>query len=66
MATFDDETLLTTVQAGARLGISDQRVRVLIKEGRLPATKIGGRWLIKESDLDAVRDRRPGRPYDDK
>jgi len=27
-----------------------------------PATEVGGIWLIKQSDLDLVKDRKPGRP----
>jgi excisionase family DNA binding protein len=54
--------LLTAKQAAKILGVDDSRVRVLIREGRLPAQKIGRDWIIMEPDLELVKDRRPGRP----
>ena len=51
--------LLTTQEAGKRLGISPLRVRQLILNGRLPASKFGRDWVIQEKDLKKVRDRRP-------
>jgi excisionase family DNA binding protein len=49
-------------QAGEILGVHHTRVKVLIREGRLPAQKIGGAWIIFEKDLEKVKDRKPGRP----
>ncbi|HYF48883.1 MAG TPA: helix-turn-helix domain-containing protein [Planctomycetota bacterium] len=54
--------LLTTEQAAERLGVSPQRVRMLIKEERLPATRLGRDWLVNEKDLKLVAVRKPGRP----
>ena len=54
--------LLTTKQAEERLGVNDRRVTALIREGRLPAEKVGRDWLIREKDLAKVKDRRTGRP----
>jgi excisionase family DNA binding protein len=54
--------LLTAKQAAQILGVDDSRVRVLIREGRLPAQKIGRDWIILEPDLEFVKDRKPGRP----
>ncbi len=56
------EGYLTTTQAGERLGIKRARVIALITSGRLPAKKIGNTWLIREKDLDLVKNRKPGRP----
>lgn len=53
---------LTTPQAAEQLGISTRRVRALIAAGRVPAERLGRDWIIAEPDLDAVRDRKPGRP----
>jgi excisionase family DNA binding protein len=53
---------LTTQQAAKRLGISDVRVRQLVREGRLPATLFGRVFMIREADLKAVGHRKPGRP----
>jgi excisionase family DNA binding protein len=54
--------LLGTKEASERLAISQQRIQALIKIGRLPAEKVGRDWLIKEADLERVRNRQIGRP----
>jgi excisionase family DNA binding protein len=54
--------LLNAKQAAEILGVHHSRVRVLIREGRLPAQKIGRDWIIMEPDLELVKDRKPGRP----
>ena len=54
--------LLTAKQAAEILGVHHSRVRVLIREGRLPAQKVGRDWVIMEPDLELVRVRKPGRP----
>jgi excisionase family DNA binding protein len=58
---------LTTKQAAAMLDVSPQRVRVLIRSGRLKAKMIGegnrATYLILREDLEAVRHRKPGRPH---
>ena len=53
---------ISSKDAAARLKISVRRVQELIKKGRLPATMIGGVYLIQERDLALVRNRKPGRP----
>lgn len=54
---------LTAKQAAERLEVNDSRIRQLIISGRLPAEKYGNLWLIEESDLELVADRKPtGRP----
>jgi hypothetical protein len=41
--------VITVTQAGARLGLSGARVRVLISQGRIAAVKITPRmWLVRE------------------
>ena len=54
--------ILTVKQATQILKISDRRVRQLILDGRLPATKFANAWMIKKKDLEKVQDRKPGRP----
>jgi excisionase family DNA binding protein len=54
--------LLTTKEAAEKLGVGYVRVNQLIKEGRLPAEKMGRDYFIKESNLKLVEDRKPGRP----
>ena len=52
-----------TVAAAKRLDITTGRIRQLILAGRLKAEKVGRDWLILPADLDAIRDRKPGRPW---
>ena len=54
--------LLTTNEAAEKLGVSVRRVQALITNGALPASKLGRDYVIKESDLELVKDRKPGRP----
>ena len=53
---------LTTKEAAERLGVTVRRVNELITSGRLPAARFGRAYMIKESDLKLVEDRKPGRP----
>lgn len=53
---------LTVAEAADALGVSPQRVRQLIAAGRLKAEKKGRDWFIEPPDLEAVRERKPGRP----
>ena len=57
--------MLTTEQAAILLGVTPARVRVLIREGRLPAQSFGRAHMIDEGDLKLVADRKPGRPRKD-
>lgn len=54
--------LLTTKQVAERLGVTSKRVQAMIRDERLPAQKFGRDYMIKESDLKLVEDRKPGRP----
>jgi len=57
------EGLITTKEAAEKLNVSVGRIRQLVAEGRLPAVKVGQTNLVKESDLELVKDRkRTGRP----
>jgi excisionase family DNA binding protein len=55
-------SLITTKEAADRLGVSVRRVQALITSGTLPAQKFGRDYLIDESDLQLVENRKPGRP----
>ena len=47
---------LTTEQVAERLGISDGRVRQLIRAGALPyARRVGGAYLLRPEDVDAFK-----------
>jgi excisionase family DNA binding protein len=54
--------LISSAEAAERLGVHITRVQVLIREGRLPAQKIGRTYVVNEDDLKLVEDRKPGRP----
>lgn len=59
------DRLITTQQAAEELGVTSVRVRAMIRAGQIPAERIGRDYLIKESDLNLVRNRKPGRPRKD-
>jgi len=61
---FMDE-LLTTLEVAERLGVTAGRVRQMIVDGQLPATKMGRDNFIRESDLKLVERRKVGRPPKD-
>ena len=44
---------LTVEEVAKQLGLSEYRVRELIREKQIRATKIG-QWRVKPEDLDAV------------
>lgn len=56
------DELLTTQQAAERLGVTAGRVRQMVADGVLPATRMGRDNFIRVSDLKLVEDRKPGRP----
>lgn len=60
---MDLNEVVSAEQAADVLGISPGRVRVLIRAGRLPASKFAGRWVVQRDDLQFVQERRPGRPH---
>ncbi|HYG10354.1 MAG TPA: helix-turn-helix domain-containing protein [Pyrinomonadaceae bacterium] len=58
----DETKLLSVKQAAAALGVNRQRVQQLIESKRLPAQKVGAYYVIREIDLELVRERKAGRP----
>ncbi len=46
--------MLTVPEAARRVGKNAETVRRWIREGRLPATKVGTQHVIDEADLDAL------------
>jgi len=57
--------LLSLPQAASALGLSSSRIQALVAQGRLPASKIGGRWLIERAAVDRRRREESlrGRPF---
>lgn len=56
---------LTTKEVADKLGVTIRRVQAMIESGRLPATKFGRDYMIREKDLKLVEDRKAGRPRKD-
>ena len=54
--------IISTADAAKRLGVTQSRVQKMIAAKRLKAIKVGREWLIDPKDLDAVKDRKVGRP----
>ncbi len=56
--------IVNVKEAAQRLGVTVQRVCVLLRAGRLRGQKHSGVWLIQRRDLEAFaqKERKPGRP----
>jgi excisionase family DNA binding protein len=54
--------IISTAEAAKRLGVTPDRVRKMIEAKRLKAMKVGREWLIDPKDLEAVKERKVGRP----
>jgi len=54
--------IIGTAEAAKRLNVTVSRVLKMIEAKRLKATKFGNVWMIDPKDLDAVKDRKVGRP----
>jgi len=54
--------LISVTEAAKRLNVTSTRVRAMISGGRLKATKVGNVWVINPKDLEAVKNRKVGRP----
>lgn len=52
---------LTTTEAASRLGISRQRLAVLIRDGRIGSVRFGRVHQVRASDLAKVTKLKPGR-----
>ncbi len=53
---------LTTKQASEILGVSRRRVIAMIEQGKLKAKKFSNVYVILQNDLEAVKNRKNGRP----
>jgi excisionase family DNA binding protein len=58
--------LLTTKEVAEKLGVTVRRVQAMINDRRLKAEKLGRDYVIKEADLEAVKERKAGRPINKK
>ncbi|MBV8086459.1 MAG: helix-turn-helix domain-containing protein [Chloroflexi bacterium] len=46
--------LLSIAEAAARLGMTPARLRDLARQGKLPASKHAGRWLVESATLEQL------------
>jgi len=50
-----DKQFLSTADAAERLGYTVQHTRLLIREGKLAATKFGRDWLVERQAVERLR-----------
>lgn len=53
---------LNTKQAAEKKGVSIRRIQALITKGQLKAERFGRDYMIRESDLDKIKQGTVGRP----
>jgi len=53
--------IYTTTEVAATLGVSNRRVLAIAKNRRVGVQK-GKMWLFTESEVNKMRNRKPGRP----
>jgi excisionase family DNA binding protein len=63
MASYTTTQMLTVPEAAKRAGRNPETVRRWIREGKLPARKVGTQHVIEEQDLEAIV--HPEGPYPD-
>jgi excisionase family DNA binding protein len=47
--------LISAKEAAEKLGVSDRRIRAMIKEGKIKAIQIAGGYIIEEKELENVK-----------
>ena len=61
--TFLTSDLLSADEAGAIMGVTGTYIRMLARQGRIPALRIAGAWIFCRADVSAWKPDRPrGRP----
>ena len=53
-------SLIDVKKAAEILGVSDRRVRYLIADGVLLATKVGQQWVLDEDEVNEFASKRTG------
>lgn len=64
MDTTETTPLLSVSEVAERLSISSNRAYLLVTDGDLKASKIGGQWRIKPEDLEAYIAANSNQPAD--
>jgi len=49
-----DDQLLTLPEIAQTLGMNPSTVRLWVREGRLPAEKVGRKWMVLRADLEQM------------
>jgi len=47
--------LVSAKDAAEKLGVSDRRIRQMIKDGKIKAVNVAGGYVIEESELENVK-----------
>ena len=59
--------LVSAKDAAVKLGVSDRRIRQMIKDGKIKAVHVAGGYVIEESELEGVKTYgKAGRPKKEK
>lgn len=61
----DANEWISQAEAARLRGVSRQAIAILVKKGRLPILKIGGRLLVRRKDVESFRPEPAGRPPND-
>jgi excisionase family DNA binding protein len=56
------EEWISQAEAARLRGVSRQAIALLVKRGRLPVLKIGGRTLVRRRDVEKFKPEVAGRP----
>jgi excisionase family DNA binding protein len=58
----DPSDWISQAEAARLRGVSRQAIALLVKKGRLPTLKIGGRLLVQRKDVEEFKPEPAGRP----
>ncbi|MCC6367406.1 MAG: helix-turn-helix domain-containing protein [Bryobacterales bacterium] len=58
----DAQEWISQAEAARLRGVSRQAIALLVKKGRLPVLKIGGRLLVRRKEVEAFTPEPAGRP----
>ena len=57
-----ENEVITVTEAATIMGVHDTHVRLLIRQGKIPATRHGGIWILKRADVEGFEKSPRGRP----
>jgi excisionase family DNA binding protein len=59
MIDFPSGELMTLTEIATELGVNPSTVRLWVREQRLPAQKVGRKWLVSRLDLETMLENEP-------